>query len=196
MRRHHTGNKFYRGHIALEASRQSYPDICYGMLVVDGDHRQALVVPNVAAKRLKVSDHQVDLVFINQMRQLFQAAYSARRLDQVAGQRSLITHAIIYVSEAQAKNFSDSEALTQVAQPAVKRHYLQLVSLLLQVSDDFPGARGVARAFTVHTIENVGHVMRESISFRCTRGGAGIRPQPGRTWRACGPSKSGRAIPC
>src|SRR5260221_7371914 len=196
MRRHHTGNKFYRGHIALEASRQGYPGIRDGVLVVDSNYRQALAMPNVAAKGLKVSDHQLNLVFINQMRQLFQAAYSARRLDQVAGQRSLITYAIIYVSETQAKNFSDSEALTQIAQPAVKRHYVQLVSLLLQVSDDFPGARGVARAFTAHTIENVGHVMRESISFRCRRGGAGIRPPPRRTLRGCRPSKSGRAIPC
>ncbi len=136
MRRHHTGNKFYRGHIALEASRQGYPGIRDGVLVVDSNYRQALAMPNVAAKGLKVSDHQLNLVFINQMRQLFQAAYSARRLDQVAGQRSLITYAIIYVSETQAKNFSDSEALTQIAQPAVKRHYVQLVSLLLQVSDE------------------------------------------------------------
>jgi hypothetical protein len=36
---------------------------------------------------------------------------------------------------------------------------VKLVSPLLQVRNNFFGARGMAGAFTVHTIKNVGHGM-------------------------------------
>ena len=165
MRRHHSGQQSHRGGITLEAAGQRDARVGDGMLVVNGNHGQALVMANVAAERLKVSDHQINVVFLRQTGKLLQAAGRARRFDQVAGHRALVAHAIVYIGEPEPEDFRDRKALTQVAQPAVKRDHVQLVSLLQQVRDDFLGARGVTRAFAVDTVKNVGHVMKESISF-------------------------------
>jgi len=90
------------------------------VLIINGDHRQAFAVADVAGERLKVGDYQINAFFVDQMRERLQATRGARRFDQVAGQRSLVAHAVVHVSQAEPEDFFHREALTQVAQPAVK----------------------------------------------------------------------------
>ncbi len=99
------------------------------MLVVDGYNGQAFFVSDVTGEWLEVGNDKVDLAFVDQVPEPGKTLRRLRHGDQVLGDGSLVTHSVIHVSKAEAEDLGDVEMLFQIAQSAIKRGHVDIVSL-------------------------------------------------------------------
>ena len=113
--------------------------------------------PDVAGERLEVGDDQVDLPFVDEVLQAGETAGGLRDRDQILRDGALVADAVVEVGEAEAVDLGDLEIRLQILQAAVEGGDVDGVSLGDEMREHFAGASGVARAFAVDSVENVGH---------------------------------------
>jgi hypothetical protein len=77
------------------------------MLFIDRDGGQPHAMPEVARQRLEVRNHQIYLPIRDQLLEPLCALCRLARCHQVLGQRTFIAHTIVYVSQTEAKYFSE-----------------------------------------------------------------------------------------
>ena len=131
------------------------------MLIIDRNDWQTHPVPDVASQRFEVGDHQVDLPFRNQVLQPGDALCRLAHCHQVLGDGAFVAHTVVHVGKTKAKDFSDLKVVREVAQSPVERSDVERVPLIPQMIENFLGARGMAGAFAVHAVKDIGHRSRQ-----------------------------------
>src|SRR5581483_3439867 len=156
------------------------------VLIIDRDYGKAFVMTYVVAERLEIGDNQVNLPMPCEPPQFPQTSGCARHGQHVPENSLAIAHLVLHVGEAQAVDLGDFESGAQVAQAAVEGGDMNRVAAMEKMSNDFFGARGMARAFAVHAVEDVGHRLLEVA--RIPKIGVGWRARQMNLVRvSCGP---------
>ncbi len=158
VRRHQPGYQLRGRGITPEFPWIRNHRVGQAMLIVERNYGQPHPVPHVAGQRFEVGDYEINLPVRDEMLEPLSAPRRLRHGQQVPADRALVAHTIIYVGEAETEDLGDFELIFEVLQSAVERSDVQGVSLFPQMAENFLRARGVAGAFAVDTIKNVGHV--------------------------------------
>ena len=157
VRRHQFGHEFRGCGIAAVLLGVGHDGISKTMLVVDGNHRKMALVSNVAGERLEVGDDEIDLGVVNEGVELVQALPRMRNGCEILGDRPFVTDTVVDVGEAESVDLGDVELILEILEAAVEGGYVDFMAVGGEVGEDFLGAGGVAGAFTVDSVEDVGH---------------------------------------
>jgi hypothetical protein len=79
-----------------------------------------------------------------------------RNSNEVFGDRAFVADSVVDVGEAESVDLGDVEITFEILEAAIEGRYMQRVSLGDKVGQDFLGAGGVAGAFSVDSVEDVG----------------------------------------
>ena len=115
------------------------------------------LMTDVTGERLEIGDDEIDLLFLDQRVEPRKALRRVRYGQQILRNGALVTDAIVDVSEMKPVDLGDVETVFQILQSAIKRSDVNNVALADQMCEDFLGPGGVAGAFSVDSIEDVGH---------------------------------------
>src|SRR5580700_8031576 len=183
VRGHETGYQLGRGGVAAILLRVGDFGVGQAMLVIDGNDGEIFLVSDVTGEGFEVGDDQIDPPFVDQIFQVGEAAGGLRGRDQILRDGAFVAHAIVEIGEAEAVDFRDVEIRLQVLQATVEGRDVDVVSLGDEMREDFFGAGGVARAFAVDSVEDVGQC-----GFAMKIDGASI-PRRGRNYLKNGVGK-------
>ena len=139
---------------------------------------QTPLVSDVAGEWLEVGDDQIDLRVIDKVVQPGKAPGGLRNGDQILRDGALVADAIVDVGETESVDLGDVEIILQILQAAVERGDMDAVSLGDEMRQNFFGAGGVACAFAVYSVEDVGHGFEGRVYRACEAPPAVLKFRP------------------